>query len=65
MHTAKWSWLLPDTESTSPSGRNTDNDADPFTESKDEEELEDNETGSYVKKSWFDHVPDLYTSCGY
>ena len=52
MHTAKQSWLLPsriqidriDTESTSPSGHDTDNDADPFAESEDKEELEDNET---------------------
>ena len=47
MHAAKRSWLFPssiDTEGTYPLWRDTDNDADPFTENEDEEELEDNET---------------------
>ena len=47
MHTAKQSWLFPssiDTESTSPSRCNTDDDADPFTKSEDNQELEVNET---------------------
>ena len=47
MHAVKQSWLFPssiDTESTSPSRCNTDNDADPFTKSEDDQELEVNET---------------------
>ena len=47
VHTAKPSSLFAssiDTESTSPSQRNTDDDAEPSAESEDEEELEENET---------------------
>ena len=47
MHTAKWSWLFPssiDMESTSTLGCDADDDADPFAENEDEQELEDNET---------------------
>ena len=40
-------WLFPssiDTQSTPPLQCDTDNDADPFAESRDEKEMEDNET---------------------
>ena len=48
---------FPDTESTSPLRRNTDDDADPFAKSEDKEELEDNESVS----TWLGHVLDSYT----